>query len=173
MSRKRARRTPIRKSKQKNAGRRLCDTAFALDVMNQPDGSATISGHYFAPGKTPSDLDAQTLAVRLDREWFQSHPRRSHRIRRAIAGESPGVPPDCYVAVRQMQPGLRLRRHFATAAPLPQGEAPEHIAHAFYDVLDEYPGKVVPGHEFSQRIRAYALGGELEHPSHDKPPVRH
>jgi hypothetical protein len=156
---------------QKNAGRRLDDGGFALDVMKRPDGSKTISGYFLAPGKTPRDPDAQSLAVSLDKDWFQSHPHRSHRIRRAIAGESPGVPPGCYVAVRQVQPGFRLRLHFAAAAPLPQDEAPEHIAHALYDLLQEH--KVVPCHELSQRIRAYALGGDTEPTSNGKPPARH
>jgi hypothetical protein len=173
MSRKRARRTPIRRSTQKNADRRLGDTAFALDVMERPDGSKTISGYFLAPGKTPSDPDAQTLAVYLDREWFHSHPHRTHRIRRAIAGELPSVPPDHYVVVRQVHPGFRLRLPFDMAAPLPQDEAPEHIAHAVYDVLQEYRGKVVPDHELFQRIRAYALGGDTGPPSHGKPPIRH
>jgi hypothetical protein len=171
MSRYNKRRPTGRTTARKKADRRLRDVKFVFDVNNQPDGSATISGHHVAPGKTPLDLDAQTLAVRLDRDWFRSHPHRSHRIRRAIAGEAPGVPPGCYAAVRQVQPGLHLRRHFVPFVPLPEDEAPEHIAHALYDLFNQY--EVVPGHELSERIRAYEMGGDTEPPSHGKPPVMH
>jgi hypothetical protein len=52
-------------------------------------------------------------ASELDRLFFERNPKRSYRLRPARAGEVPGltIPPQgwAYVAVRQIQPGVRVR----------------------------------------------------------------
>jgi hypothetical protein len=64
MSRKGARRTAVRPSKLKSAVRRPVDPRLGMLVINLVPGPATPSG----------------LAKTLDKEWFRSHPHRSHRI---------------------------------------------------------------------------------------------
>ena len=78
-----------------------------------------------------------------------------------------------YVAVRQVTPGLRFWGAFDTPVPLPEGEALEHIAHAIYDVVEDYQGRPIPPQAIAERIAAYTLGGGVEGPSHDKPPLVH
>jgi hypothetical protein len=97
MSRKKARRFAVRRSKPKNAVRRPLNTQLGMLVieLGQP------------PAGTPADL-----AKTLDREWFRSHPLRSHRLRRPIAGEFTDGSAENWVVVRQLQPGVRLRLPF-------------------------------------------------------------
>jgi hypothetical protein len=158
MSRKKARRTAVRPFKPKNAVRRSGETRLGMLVIQQIPG----------PGSTPSDL-----AKQLDRDWFRSHPYRSHRIRPAVTGEIPGGGADTHVVVRQLAPGLRSRRAFDPVAPFPSGEAPEHVAHAIYDLVTEYQGRPVPGYELFNRIRAYAAGAIPEDPSNKNLMRRH
>jgi hypothetical protein len=158
MSRKRARPVAVRRSKRRNAVRQPSNTRLAMLVIDQ----------VAAPALTAVDLAKQT-----DRDWFRSHPHRSHRTRRALAGEMPGVGAEMYVVVRQLAPGFRSRRVFEPVVPFPSDEAPEHIAHAIYDLVEEYRGRPVPGHELFNRIRAYAIGANPEDPFCDKPLRRH
>jgi hypothetical protein len=72
MSRKKARRIPVGRSKPKSAVKRPVNTQRVKLVLDSGNG----------PAGTPTDL-----ATTLDREWFRSHPYRSHRIRRAVTGE--------------------------------------------------------------------------------------
>jgi hypothetical protein len=158
MSRKRARRTAVRRPKRKNAVRRPGKAKLAMFVIDRVAPRASTPGN---------------LAKRLDRDWFRLHPHRSHRLRHAIAGEFPGAPLERYVVVRQVQPGARLRQPFNMTAPLPHDEAPEHIAHAIYDLLQEYRGRIIPDRELFRRITAYAVGADPEDFSNDKPLRRH
>jgi hypothetical protein len=148
---------------QANMKSRQDDTQLAMLVSEQ---AATPT-----PMPTPGDL-----AQDLDRDWFRSHPYRSHRIRRAILGEVPGATTPQYAIVRQILPGLRIRQYFDTAVPLlPEDEAPEHIAHALYDLLWKCRGRggLIPDHEVVECMRAYATGSDADHPCHRKPPVVH
>jgi hypothetical protein len=158
MSRKRTRRIAVRRSRPKNTVRRPGDSQLVALIIDQVR----------APAVTPTDL-----AKNLDIDWFRSHPNRSHRIRPGISGESPGIPPERYVVVRQVQPGVRLRQSFDVALPLPSEEAPEHIAHAIFDLFQEYRGRIVPDHELLRRTRADAVGADPEDISHHKPRYRH
>jgi hypothetical protein len=157
MSRKRARRTAVRPSEVKRAVRPPRNPRRAM-----------LTDQIAAPASTPTDL-----AQMLDREWFRSHPYRSHRLRRAILGEVPGVTAQSYVVVRQVMPGIRMRCYFKTIGPLPSDEAPEHIAHAMYDLIMTFPGSVLPLQEVFQRSRAYEIAADPEDPSHDMPRYRH
>jgi hypothetical protein len=78
-----------------------------------------------------------------------------------------------YTVVRQLQPGYRSRQPFNTAVELPQEEAPEHIAHATWDVIQEYWGRVVPDDELFRRIRAYEMGSETMDFSPNAPRIVH
>jgi len=153
MSPKRARWTGARKSKQKKAVRRPGNIQLGMLVIDLA-----------APALTAVDF-----AKQVDRDWFRSHPHRSHRTRRAVAGEIPGGGAETYVVVRQLAPGFRSRRAFEQVVPFPSDEAPEHIAHAIYDLVEEYRGRPVPGHEVFNRIRDYAIGANPEDPFGDKP----
>jgi hypothetical protein len=46
---------------------------------------------------------------------------------------------------------------FSTAVPLPDGDAPEHIAHAIFDALDEASGRMVSA--VDRRMHAYSVKG--------------
>jgi hypothetical protein len=58
--------------------------------------------------------DAATPWGRDDRAWFSAHPRRAHRARAPFLGEHQ-VEPD-FVIVRQIRPGLRVRKPFTLIA---------------------------------------------------------
>jgi hypothetical protein len=158
MSRKNARRFLVRRSKPKNTLRRPVNTQLGMLVINLGHG----------PAGTPADI-----AKTLDREWFRSHPLRSHRLRRAITGEFPEGSAETLVAVRQLQPGARVRLPFYAQAQLPSDEAPEHIAHAIYDLVAESQGRPISSQELFQRSRAYEVARDPEDPSHDAPLYRH
>ena len=63
-----------------------------------------------------------------DREWFERHPARNYRVRRMTRGEMIflGTPPGAvaYCAVRQLEPGARIRQFFSVTKSLesPIGE---------------------------------------------------
>src|SRR6267154_3342372 len=157
MSRKRGRRTPVRRSKQKKAVRRPGNIQLGMLVIDLA-----------APALTAVDF-----AKQVDRDWFRSHPQRSHRLRRAIPGEIPGGSAETWVVVRQLQPGVRKRCSFDAAVEFPSEEAPAHIAHAMYDLIAEAPGKPLLSHELFQRSDAYKVAPDPEDPSGDKPLRRH
>jgi len=85
----------------------------------------------------PGASDAEVLARKLDRLWFQANPDRHHRIRRAIDGELPEATAADYVVIRQVRPGVRIRWAFLPDKPLPAGEAPEDVAEALFDTIVE------------------------------------
>ena len=154
MSPKRARWTAARKSKQKKVVRRPGNIQLGMLVIDLA-----------APAFTAVDF-----AKQVDRDWFRSHPQRSHRLRRAIPGEIPGGSAETWVVVRQLQPGSRKRRPFDALVAFPSDEAPEHIAHAMYDLIVEAPGGgPILHHELMQRSRAYEVAPDPEDPSRDKP----
>lgn len=157
MSRKGARRTAVRPSKPKSAVRRTVDPRLGMLVIDLVPGPATPTG----------------LAKTLDKEWFRSHPHRSHRIRRAVAGEIPGANAETYIVVRQLAPGVRMRVFFTPVGPSPEGEAPEHIAHAMFDLIRSAPGRMLSHQELFQASRAYEIAPDPADPSHDKPRYRH
>jgi hypothetical protein len=113
------------------------------------------------------------VAKNLAKEWFRDHPHRSHRLRRAIPNEFAHDPAEIWVVVRQTRPGLRVRLPFQAHTPLPSEEAPEHIAHAMYDLFWEAPGKPVLAHELFKRSRAYEVAPDPEDPTREKPLYRH
>jgi hypothetical protein len=102
---------------------------WAMVKVQHPDGSASFCT--LSQGQASFDPDARYLAKKLDDDWFRSHPHRSHRIRRAIPGESPSATMQTYIVVRQYRPGVRQRVTFNPFTPFPGSDAPEHIAHAF------------------------------------------
>jgi hypothetical protein len=158
MSRKRPRSTIIKPSKQKTAMKGARNARLGISVFAQKP----------AHGLAPSDI-----ATMLDKEWFRSHPYRSHRLRRAIPGEIPGASAETYIVVRQLAPGLRARGSFKPTGPLPSDEAPEHIAHAVFDLIMKFPGRLLPVQEWQQLSRAYEVAADPGEPSHDKPRYRH
>ncbi|MBO0737790.1 MAG: hypothetical protein J2P48_14650 [Alphaproteobacteria bacterium] len=69
-----------------------------------------------------------------DRDWLERHPGRSHRLRRAYAGEWPqrGI---SHIAVCQLELGVRRRVGITIPEELPQvDEAPEGAASAIFDL---------------------------------------
>jgi hypothetical protein len=155
MSPKKPRRSSVGRSKPKSAARRPVNTEIGMLVIDLGHG----------PAGTPSDI-----AKTLDREWFRSHPLRSHRLRRTIADEFPEKAGD-WVLIRQLQPGVRQHLPFKALAQFPSGEAPEHIAHAMYDLFAEFRRAPIFMHEIIQRSRIYEIAGE--DPSQDTPLRRH
>jgi hypothetical protein len=79
MSRSNTRRPTGKTAARKKADRRLRDLEFVVDVNNQPDGSATISGHYVTPVRRPS--------IRMHKPSpYGSTGIGSSRIRTALTG---------------------------------------------------------------------------------------
>jgi hypothetical protein len=153
-----SRRTARRPSKRKNAASRPVDHDFGVlsnELAPRPAG-------------TPAEL-----AKKLDEEWFRSHPYRSHRIRRAVAGEMPGVGADSYTVVRQVAPGLRMRGFFVPVGSVPEGEAPEHIAHALFDLILTSPRRLLSFQELFQVSRGYEIAPDPGDSSGDQPRYRH
>jgi hypothetical protein len=142
----------------------------AIGLIEFADGSKSITA--YSAGASLVDPDALYHAKTLDKEWFRSHPRRSHRLRRAIAGElGQSATSDTYVIVRQLKPGVRERISFTALQPLPEGDAPEHIAHAFFDLLRESPDGVIRWDKLAARMHAYESGGRAEDDSEKSPTV--
>jgi hypothetical protein len=157
MSRKGARWTAVRPSKPKSVVRRPIDPRLGMLVIDLMPGPATPTGR----------------AQMLDKEWFRSHPHRSHRIRPAVAGEMPGANAETYIVVRQLAPGVRMRVFFTPVGPSPEGEAPEHIAHAMFDLIRKSPRRLLPYQELFKASRAYEIAPDPADPSHEKPRYRH
>jgi hypothetical protein len=163
-----------RKPKAKESAKPQSDTHFVVDIIQPANGPTSVLPYSIGPGETLVDANAVTTATKMDKAWFKSHPNRSHRIRRAVAGEVPGTTAtESYVAVRQVVPGFRYRRFFDTTVPLPEDEAPEHIAHAIYDLVDKHRGGTVPPHEIAQRIHSYGLGADIGDSSDGRSPTLH
>lgn len=80
-------------------------------------------------------LDRPTPWSEDDRQWFEAHPDRSHRLRRAYPDEFPGK--EKQAVVRQVAPGQRYR--VALTSPFLPGdrEAPEAVAWAIFDLAVE------------------------------------
>ena len=87
-------------------------------------------------------------ASETDRRGFKQHSQRTHRLRGALRGELGGkgdVPPVGYarrvIVVRQVQPGLRMRRVFWLADDCPAPETcPEEFCAALFDALGDLRG---------------------------------
>jgi hypothetical protein len=129
----------------------------AVEIIKYPDGSSSIVS--YAAGAKLIDPDVRYAAKALDTEWFRSHPNRSHRIRKAIVGETPNVTSDTYIIVRQVRPGYHERINFEALVPVPERDPPEHLAHAYFDLLRESPVRVVHWGELAWRTYAYEQGG--------------
>jgi hypothetical protein len=85
------------------------------------------------PGLSADQIAATESASDDDRNWFNDHPDRQHRIRRGHFGEVPAHPDYLtLIAVRQVTPGVRIRLSFYSASPLPTEELPEAIAAAAF-----------------------------------------
>jgi hypothetical protein len=80
-------------------------------------------------------LDTPTSWSEDDRQWFEAHPDRSHRLRRAYPEEFPEKVE--HAVVRQLAPGRRVRAGLTVPPRLPQDEAPEAAAWAIFDVVAE------------------------------------
>jgi hypothetical protein len=77
------------------------------------------------------DLDGPSEA---DRRWFERHPDRSHRIRRALNRELPArCAGHTHVVVRQITPGYRLRASVGLLKPSRTALRDEAFAHALFD----------------------------------------
>jgi hypothetical protein len=161
-------RNKVRRPTNKITERRGTNNRFAESV---PGGSrSSRSQTSVMIGGIAGDPEAFAAAAELDKNWFRTHLHRSHRIRRALAGEVPAGKSQMYVVVRQLQPGVRCRLYFDTPTALPEDEAPEHIAHAIFDLAQKYHGaRSIPGHELSQCIQAYAAGAGTGHSSGSEP----
>jgi hypothetical protein len=168
MSRNNACRSTSKTTAQRNIKRRRNNNWFADSVPGE--SSSPSSGCSVMIGGIASDPKAFATAAELDKHWFRTHPYRSHRVRRVIHGEVPAERPQTYAVVRQLKPGVRYRLYFDAPAALPDSEAPEHVAHAIFDLTQKYyGGRSIPGYELSERIRAYAAGANTSDSSSDEP----
>jgi hypothetical protein len=86
------------------------------------------------------DVHEWTIA---DREWFASHPTRSHRMRAPVAGEiDDATAPDhvLIMLIRQARPGVRIRakcRLYNGLLPLPTSDDDEEaLAHALFEIVN-------------------------------------
>jgi hypothetical protein len=85
----------------------------------------------------PENLDstAEDVASESDRQWFDAHPRRNYRVRRAFSRELGNYPQ--WVVVFQIGPGFRVRM------PIRLDITDEHIElmqeHGTFDLVDGMP----------------------------------
>lgn len=95
------------------------------------------------------------LASESDARWFEQHPNRAHRLRPAFRGEMRG---DGWIAIRQIQPGLRIRAQFWPVGVPPLDEA---TAHSVFDLVIECKGtgRFVPPAEIRRRADMLDRGG--------------
>lgn len=163
MPRSRSRRKVTKPTASRSIKRPQKTPYSAVEVIEYPDGSRSIVSYQAGTGRI--DPKARYFAKTLDTDWFRAHPRRSHRIRQAIAGETPNVSSSTYIIVRQVKPGYHERVNFEALVPIPEGDAPEHLAHAFFDLLREAPVRVIHLGELQARMHAYQKGGGTEGPS--------
>jgi hypothetical protein len=87
--------------------------------------------------------------------WFAAHPGRSHRLRRAFAGEWPGD--EKHSVIRQTALGERLQLPIFIADELMQRELPKAAAWALFDLTreaQENGGHPVPAAEVLARLVA-------------------
>jgi hypothetical protein len=98
-----------------------------------------------------------------DRAWFAADARRAHRLRAAYPDEWPAEAKCHHTAVRQVEPGQRLRLPFNLSDDLPPAEdAPEEAAWAVFDLVFEARAagrQVVPEDEIWDRIELLSNGG--------------
>jgi hypothetical protein len=97
-----------------------------------------------------------------DRLWFEQNPARSHRLRPPFACESDQeAPAGCtlLVAVRQVEPGCRLRPVVCLNTdllPLPDDEA---AAHALFEAVSGHEAMPHDHEGLNALIQKYAVGG--------------
>src|SRR5260370_30668258 len=68
-----------------------------------------------------------------DRGWFDRHPGRKHRLRPGWPGEL-GAPSGAWVAIRQLEPGVRYRTPFHFRCLPPVVEPGEGFAARVFEV---------------------------------------
>ena len=109
---------------------------------------------------TPQEIAACDGASDGDRDWFNVHRDRSHRIRPAIAFELPGLAIKQYegswIVVRQLPPGVRARLWFCSEDQVPDVEP---VAHAVFDLLLERGFDPVSFGTIAARALAMCSGG--------------
>lgn len=75
-----------------------------------------------------------------DAAWFNANPSRAHRVRPSYPDEFPAglVEQLDFAVVRQIEPGMRTRLPIKPIGRF--HDAPEHIAHAIFDLVASAPG---------------------------------
>jgi len=133
--------------------------------VNPPQSYAetSIKGNHLVADFLASAGPGIARAREIDAAWFQAHPTRSHRLRRAIIGEMPGIDVeavlgDTWVAVRQIKPGVRVKMPFTppTQDVPPESEA---LAHAIFDMCAKHAGRYAPQGELTRHVHALSHGG--------------
>jgi hypothetical protein len=91
--------------------------------------------------------EVERTAWASDREFFNDHPRRSHRLRPAMdaevseheiaTGEVLSCPPGMQIvtAVKQLGPGVRARLLFVAPAVASWVDPPEDVCRTWYDLV--------------------------------------
>jgi len=101
-----------------------------------------------------------------DAAWFEANPKRSHRLRKLLEGETkdlfagstpPSLPPghEYQVLVRQVEPGFRVRLPFGRNLEISIPDD-EPVIHALFDVTSTSPGEPINGQEVLERADRYA-----------------
>jgi hypothetical protein len=111
--------------------------------------------------------EVERTAWSSDRQFFQDHPERNHRLRPAmsaevsadeiVAGRAVACPPGMrvFTAVKQFGPGIRARLLFVAPAVDPWVDPPEDMCRAWYDLIRD------PQFEKAgQELAAAASGGQ-------------
>jgi hypothetical protein len=87
----------------------------------------------------------QDFASCVDQAFFERWPDRSHRVRRAFAGEAAGVSARpgrrLFVAVRQVRIGVRLRLIFE-GRPDGETDLPESAARECFEFMASHVGRL-------------------------------
>jgi hypothetical protein len=104
-----------------------------------------------------------------DHDWFARNPTRAHRVRPAFPREAqesawPTETPDGYallIAVRQIEPGERLRASFFRSLAAPDLSHLESFCHALFDALSSDDPRELADSLIVKRALAYeaAKGG--------------
>jgi hypothetical protein len=93
---------------------------------------------------------------KTDRKWFSANPLRRYYVRPMLPGEFPEALPGehWYTAVRQVQPGYRLRWGFQWFGEPPSHELfeGEEVSKIIFDHLATDPGRFVSGEELKAHV---------------------
>jgi hypothetical protein len=134
--------------------RNSTDQAAPFDLSNSCEVNAMVSIEFRAFGPYRHPLGQKIC--KTDRKWFRAHSLRQHYVRRMLCAEfSEALPGEqWYVAVRQVRPGIRMRRGFQWFGEPPPEDLfeGEEVSKIIFDLLNDTPGQFISGADLKGRV---------------------